>query len=82
VSLLSDHSRLIRHRGVAPLIHQYGETVISPNERGWLAITDYSNLLILNKAVSDGGVHRPKSPLISLSLLFQPLEHFIAVFTS
>jgi hypothetical protein len=30
---LSDHQRLIRHRGVAPLIYQYGETVIIQRER-------------------------------------------------
>src|SRR5438445_11382930 len=30
---LSDHQRLIRHLGVAPLIYQYGETVITPRER-------------------------------------------------
>src|SRR6266404_8458596 len=30
---LSDHQRLIRHRGVAPLIYQYGDKVITPRER-------------------------------------------------
>ena len=27
------HQRLIRHGGVAPLIYQYGDTVIEPRER-------------------------------------------------
>ena len=27
---LSDHQRLIRRRGVTPLMYQYGETVINP----------------------------------------------------
>ena len=30
---LSDHQRLIRQRGVAPLIYQYGAKVITPRER-------------------------------------------------
>jgi len=30
---LSDHQRLIRHRGVAPLIYQYGDKLITPRER-------------------------------------------------
>jgi hypothetical protein len=37
---LSDHQRLIRRLGVAPLMYQYGETVIDKNERGWLVSLD------------------------------------------